>query len=132
MFLIWCEFKWINDPEIIRKPVVFDLSFLSWIFTIHKTEGGEGKAISLTPLYHFYPLHRDLDISPVITAESSPLRIVSFWSRTGNLGFRAQVANHCIMNMWDSCIKMLAKFSFILLLILLTTFFVILQCWTSK
>ena len=35
---------------------------------------------SLTPHYHFHPLHRHLDISWVITAESSPLHIAS--SRT--------------------------------------------------
>ena len=33
---------------------------------------GKGEGISLTPLYHFYSLHRNLDISRAITAESSP------------------------------------------------------------
>ena len=31
---------------------------------------GKGESIPLTPHYHFYPLHRHLDISRVITAES--------------------------------------------------------------
>ena len=35
----------------------------------------DGEAISLTPLYHFHPLHRYLNISWVITARSSPLHI---------------------------------------------------------
>ena len=33
---------------------------------------GKGEGISLTPRYHFHPLHRHLDISKAITAESSP------------------------------------------------------------
>ena len=40
-------------------------------------------AISFTPLYHFQPLLRHLDISQAITAESSPLHIASSWIRTG-------------------------------------------------
>ena len=41
-----------------------------------------GDAISLTPLHHFHPYHRHLDISREITLQSSPLQIVS--SRTWN------------------------------------------------
>ena len=37
----------------------------------------KGEAISLTPLYHFRPLHRHLDITRAITAESSPLHITA-------------------------------------------------------
>ena len=48
---------------------------------------GKGEGISLTPHYHFHPLHRHLDISRVITAGSSLLRIVSSRTRTGNLWF---------------------------------------------
>ena len=53
----------------------FYLGFLSGIFTIHRTVEEEvgGRGIYLTPLYHFHPLHRHLDISQAITAESSPL-----------------------------------------------------------
>ena len=44
----------------------------------------KGEAISLTPLYHSHSLHRHLDISLVITAESSPLltsttTFIIFW-----------------------------------------------------
>ena len=46
---------------------------------------GKGEGIFLTPLYHFQPLHRHLDISRAITAESSPLHIASSRTRTGNL-----------------------------------------------
>ena len=46
---------------------------------------GKGEGISLTPHYHFHPLHRHLDISRAITAESLPLHIASSRTRTGNL-----------------------------------------------
>ena len=48
---------------------------------------GKGEGISLTPHYHFYPLHRHLEISRAITAESSPLHIGSSRTRTKNLWF---------------------------------------------
>ena len=48
---------------------------------------GKGEGISLTPHYHFHPLHGQLDISRAITAESSPLRVDSSRNRTGNLWF---------------------------------------------
>ena len=46
---------------------------------------GKGEDISLTPHYLLYPLHRHLDISWAITAESSPLHIGSSRTQTGNL-----------------------------------------------
>ena len=46
---------------------------------------GKGKGIYCTPLYHFRPLHRHLDISRAITAESSPLHIAGSRTLTGNL-----------------------------------------------
>ena len=53
----------------------FYLGFLSQItFTNHRT-AGKGEGISLTPHYHFHPLHRHLDIGLAITAESSLLHI---------------------------------------------------------
>ena len=54
----------------------------------------KGEGISLTPHYPFHPLHRHLDISRTIIAESSPLRIASSRLEPGTFGFRAQVANH--------------------------------------
>ena len=45
---------------------------------------GKGDAISLTPLCNFYLLHRNLDISRAITAESSPLHIAGSRTRTRN------------------------------------------------
>ena len=48
---------------------------------------GKGEGISLTPHYHFHPIHRHLDISRAITAESSPLHLGSSRTRTVNLWF---------------------------------------------
>ena len=65
--------------------------FSIWVFFYeHSRITGlqrKGEVISLTPHYHFHPLHRHLDISRAITAESSPLRIASSQTRTGNLWF---------------------------------------------
>ena len=72
----------------IRKKIVF---FSIWVFFhVHSRftgQQGKGEAICLTPLYHFLPLHRHLDISQVITAESSLLHIASSRTRTGNFWF---------------------------------------------
>ena len=48
---------------------------------------GKGEAISWTPPYHFHRLHRLLEISGAIPAESSPLHITSSRSLNGNLWF---------------------------------------------
>ena len=48
---------------------------------------GKGEGISLTPHCYFHPLHRHLDISRAIAAESSPLHIASNRTRTGKLWF---------------------------------------------
>ena len=61
-------FSFTNDHDSQRQP-------------------GKGKAISLISLYHFYPLHRHLDISRAITAESSPLYIVVSRTPTASLWF---------------------------------------------
>ena len=58
---------------IITKPL-FYLGFLSQTFT---GQQGKGEAISLTPLYHFHPLHRHLEVNQAITAESPPQHIAS-------------------------------------------------------
>ena len=52
---------------------------------------GKEEGISLTSHYHLHPLHRHLDISRMITAESSPLHIDSSRTRTGNLWFLSAI-----------------------------------------
>ena len=71
-----------------KKGWIFFLSEFSFT-NIHESQDcrGKGKGISLTPHYHFQPLHRHLDISWAITAESSPLHKASSRSRTRNLWF---------------------------------------------
>ena len=66
------------------------LSFFSiWVFfQVHSRFTGQQRkkeAIYLTPLYHFHPLHRHLDIVWAITAESSPLYIASSQTQTQTL-----------------------------------------------
>ena len=70
----------------------FDFFFSIWVSfhehsRITELQGRGGGGISLTPRYHFHPLHRHLHISWVITAESLPLHIASSRTRTGNLWF---------------------------------------------
>ena len=57
--------------------------------TIHESQDcrEKGEDISLTPLYHFHPLHRGRNIGWAITPEGSPLHIGSRSTRTGNLSF---------------------------------------------
>ena len=68
-----------------------NIFFSIWVFSHDHSRitglQGKGEGISLTPHYHFHPLHRHLDISRAITAESSPLHIASSRTRTGKLWF---------------------------------------------
>ena len=43
------------------------------------------EGISLTPHYHFHPLHRHLDVSRVVAAENLSLHIASSRNQTRNL-----------------------------------------------
>ena len=66
---------------------IFFLSGFS-IMNIHDHRtAGEGRGYSLSPLYHFHPLRRHLDISQAITAESSPLHIASSGTRARSIWF---------------------------------------------
>ena len=69
----------------------FFFFFSTWVFFHEHSRiaglQGKGEGISLTPHYHFHPLHRRLDISRAIAAESSPLRIASSRTRAGDLWF---------------------------------------------
>ena len=58
------------------------LFFLSWFIHEHLLFTGSRGRGRVSPFYHFQPLHRYLDISRVITAESSPLHIASSRTRT--------------------------------------------------
>ena len=84
--------KFLRTPPVIvseqRGSVAFTVNpfFILIVFFVKKFHESQdsmekGGGISLTPHYHFHRLHRHLDISRAITAESSPLHISS--SRTG-------------------------------------------------
>ena len=86
--------------------------FSIWVFSHDHSRitglQGKGKGISLTPHYHFHPLHRHLDISRAITAESSPLHIGSSRARTSN---RGNVLNwfKAALQIGNSTLKLKAK-----------------------
>ena len=62
-------------------------SFMN-VIMIHRTaEGKGGGAISLYPFYHFDALYRHSDISQLIAAGSSPLRIAGTWTRAETFWF---------------------------------------------
>ena len=81
------------------KTIITEAAFFStWVF-LHEHSQFTGKqnrmeAISLTPLNHFHPFQKHLDINQVITVESSTLNIARSQNRTGNLSFQAQIAYH--------------------------------------
>ena len=90
------DFVSVSDAGIsifvaIRTGGKISFFFSIWVFFDNHSRitglQGKGEGISLTPHYHFHQLHRHLDISGMITAESSPLHIGSSWNRTGNLWF---------------------------------------------
>ena len=87
LYRFFCCIHWIFFMLLLK----FFFFFSIWVF-FHEHSWitglqGKGEGISLTPHYHFHPLHRHLDISRTITAESSPLHIASCRTRTGSLWF---------------------------------------------
>ena len=70
-------------------PCFFPTCFFFFFTNIHHSQNskGNGDVIFLTPLYHFHPLHRHLDISLAITGGNSLLHRVSGRTRIGNYCF---------------------------------------------
>ena len=70
-------------------PYFLRIFFSIWLFIQKHSRTselqGKWENVSLTPKYHFQPLHRHLEISLAIISDSSPLHIASIWSGTGNL-----------------------------------------------
>ena len=73
----------------LESAPFFCHGFLSQTFTVHRTAGEGGEAISVTPLY--------LGITRAITVDSSPLHISSSQIKMGIFGFQAKVAKHYAM-----------------------------------
>ena len=73
-----------TDYRLKLQKLKINFFFSVWVFFHEHSQftgqQGKGEGIYLTPLYRFHPLHRHLDISRAITAESSPLHIAG--SRT--------------------------------------------------
>ena len=88
---------------------IYKVFFSFWVFFHeHSRFTGQqerGEGIYLTPLYHFHPLHRHLDIRRVIIAESSPLHIASSRTRTEN--FWSPSASHLPLSYapWWICVR---------------------------
>ena len=78
----WAENKYMLKVNIRNKRKKCGIYFycISVFFHEHSRftgQQGKGDAISLSPLYHFRPFHRHIDIGWAITAERSPLHIAS-------------------------------------------------------
>ena len=88
---IWIIWEISHNVFFIFFIFIYSFFFSIWVFFHERApfigQQGKGKGIYLTPLYHFHPLHRHLDITRKITAESSPLHIARSRTRTGNLWF---------------------------------------------
>ena len=124
---------WIALFEAVLNAFVaffffFYLDFLSQPFTSYRT-AGEGRDHSLTPHYHFHPLHRHLGISCAITAESLSLHIGSSQTRTRNLWFPGAshwplsyvlnvlpaftcAFNYVVGNLWSICLRLARDLSY--------------------
>ena len=73
------------------KPSLLSIFLSRFSFMdIHNSQDNRGRgslSLSLTALYHFHLLHRHVDISQAITAESLPMHIASSQTWTRNLFF---------------------------------------------
>ena len=82
---------WENGKKPSFRPDFGPLFFFYLVFFRNHSLITElqkkGEGISLTPHYHFHLLQSHLDISWVITGESSPLHMASSWTWTRNLWF---------------------------------------------
>ena len=82
-----CETKGPNNKASSSKMFFFSIGVFFHDHSRLTGLQGKGKCISLTPHYHFHPLHRRLGISRAITTGSSSLHIGSSRTRTGSLWF---------------------------------------------
>ena len=89
-----CSFPY--QSELPNTQVFFFFSV--WVFFHEHSQftgqQGKGQDIYLTPLYHFHPLHRRLDIGRAIAAGAHVCAWLAAELEPGTFSFRAQVANH--------------------------------------
>ena len=90
-FELYFHSKKVRSPLRIYSVNATIVFIYIWVFFDEHSQfteqQGKREGIYLTPLYYFHSLHRHLDISRTITADSSPLHIASSRTRTGNLWF---------------------------------------------
>ena len=82
-----CLLHTFQPPSNSKREVFFSISCFFYEHSRFIGQQGKGEAISLTPLFHFHPPHIHLEISRVISAESSLLHITSNQTQTGNIWF---------------------------------------------
>ena len=92
--ILWIVLSWICNLYMAPswKALLHTVFFCStWVFFHEHSrltrQHGKVEAISSPSLYHFHSVHRHLDISRTIAAESSPLHIASSQTRIWNLWF---------------------------------------------
>ena len=86
--LIWIGFSFRADK--CRSTVIYIYIYRFSFTNIHESQHSRGRGRAffyLLTTTSTHPLHRHLDISWAITAESSPLHIASSQTRTRNLRF---------------------------------------------
>ena len=65
----------------------FYFAFFFFSLDIHDSQDSRWERSILTPIYHFHPLQKHLDISQAIAAKSPPQNIASDQTGTENLWF---------------------------------------------
>ena len=89
--MLWEKFKVMYGGLEMLETIITEAAFFFWVFFHEHSrftgQHGKGEAIFLTPLYHFHRLHRHLDISLLLTTESSPLHIAISRTQTRKLWF---------------------------------------------
>ena len=85
----WNKYFWQTFQNSSSFCFSLFLLVFCWSFTEHsQTVGQQGKErLILTPPNHFHQLQKHLHISRTMTAESSPLHILSDQTRNGNPWF---------------------------------------------
>ena len=87
---------WMPESYLIMSISGYFFSIRVFFHKHSRITGQQGKweGISLTPHYHFYPLHRHWDISWWLQQRAHLCTKLAAGLEPGTFGFRAQVPNH--------------------------------------
>ena len=81
--------------ECVHEHFLFHLGLLS--LAIHKSQDSRRRRrLFIIPLYQFHPLQEHLEISRVVTVETSPLHMHRGQTHTENSQFLTQVSNQLL------------------------------------